>query len=89
LKQNTDTKGKNVNRIHTLKNIQIAKRYIHKAFSLRVAPSSSRWIRSSAINEWNVCTSSTDNETAIFWMIQKGAFVQTEVVSDPSLAVLI
>ncbi len=29
-------------------------------------PSSSRWIRSSAINEKNICTSSTDNDTAIF-----------------------
>ncbi len=37
----------------------------------------------------NVCTSSTDNETAILWLIQKGAFVQTKVASDPSLAVLI
>ncbi len=61
------------------KNIQSAK---SKAFSFRVDPSSSRWIRSSAINERNVCTSSTDNETAIIWLIQK-------VASDPSLAVLI
>ncbi len=32
---------------------------------------SSRWIRSSAINERTVCTSSTDNETAIFWLLKE------------------
>ncbi len=42
-----------------------------KTFSFCVAPSSSRWIRSSAINERNVCTSSTDHETAIFWLVKK------------------
>ncbi len=42
-----------------------------KTFSFRVAPSSSRWIRSSAINERTVCTSSTDNETAIFWLLKE------------------
>ncbi len=51
---------------------------IHKAFSFGVAPSSSRWIRSSAINERNVWTSSTDNDTAILWLMQKGAFVETK-----------
>ncbi len=44
---------------------------------------------SAAINERNVCASSTDNETDILWLIQKGAFVQTKVASDPSLVVLI
>ncbi len=34
-------------------------------------PSSSCWIRSSAINERNICTSSTDHETAIFWLFKK------------------
>ncbi len=52
--------------------------YIHKAFSFGVAPSSSHWIRSSAINERNVCTSSTDNDTALLWLMQKGAFVETK-----------
>ncbi len=49
--------------------------YNDKAFSFGVAPSSSRWIRSSAINERNVCSSSTDNDTAILWLMQKCAFV--------------
>ncbi len=40
-------------------------------FSFCVTPSSSHWIRSSAIIERNICTSSTDNETAIFWMFKK------------------
>ncbi len=31
----------------------------------------SRWIRSSAINERTVCTSSTDNKTAIFWLLKE------------------
>ncbi len=44
---------------------------LHKAFSFCVAPSSSLWICSLVINERNVCTSSTDNKTAIFWLIQK------------------
>ncbi len=78
----TVTKGKNINRKHS-KNIQSAKS-MYKAFSF-----SSHWIRSSAINERNVCTSSTDNETAIFWLIQKGAFVQTEVSSNLLLTVRI
>ncbi len=39
-----------------------------KTFSFRVAPSRSRWIRSSAINKRNVCTSSSDHETDIFWL---------------------
>ncbi len=38
---------------------------------LCVASSSSRWIRSSAINERTVCTSSTDNETAIFLLLKE------------------
>jgi len=42
-----------------------------KRFSFRVTPSSSRWSRSSAINERNVCTSSTDNETDIFLVVKK------------------
>ncbi len=57
-----------------------------KLFSFRVAPSS-RWIRSSAINERNVCTSSIDDETAKFWLLENGAFVQNTFY--PSLAVLI
>ncbi len=40
-----------------------------KPFSFRVTPLSSRWIRSSAINERDVCTSSTDNET--FFVVKK------------------
>ncbi len=34
-------------------------------------PSSSRWIRSSAINERNICTSSTDNQTALFCLLKE------------------
>ncbi len=50
----------------------------------------SRWIRSSAINERNVCTSSTDNETAIFWLFKKGALIQNSCVrSDLNLAGLL
>ncbi len=62
---------------------------IHKAFSFGVAPSSSHWIRSSAFNERNACSSSTDNETDNLWLMQKGAFVETNAASAPSLAVLI
>ncbi len=47
----------------------------HIQHSFRVAPLISRWIRSSAINERKVCTSSTDNNTAILFLMQKGAFV--------------
>ncbi len=88
LKQNTDTRY--IGKLHRCKGIYTkCKKYIHQAFSFCVTPSSSRWIRSSAINERNVCTSSTDHETAIFWLIQKGPFVQTKFASDPSLAVRI
>ncbi len=44
-----------------------------KTFSSRVAPSSSRWIHTSAINERNICTSSTDNEN-------KGVLIQNSCV---------
>ncbi len=54
-----------------LKKYKKCQKYTHKTFSFRVASSSSRWIHSSAINERNVCTSSTDNETAIFWFDTK------------------
>ncbi len=40
-------------------------------FSFFVAPSSSHWIRSSAINERNVCTFSTDHETDHFLIVLK------------------
>ncbi len=82
-------RGKNINRNILWKYSKFKSNVIHKAFSFGVVPSSSHWIRSSAINERNVWTSSTDNETDIFWLIQKGAFVQTKAASDPSLAVLI
>ncbi len=45
--------------------------WLLKKKSFCVAPSSSRWIRSSAINERNFCTSSTDNETDIFCLFKK------------------
>ncbi len=51
-----------------------------KLFLFRVAPSSSRWIRSSAMYERNVCTSSTDHETAIFRFLKKGALIQNSCV---------
>ncbi len=44
-------RGKNINRKHTLKYSKFKSNVIHKAFSFGVAPSSSHWIRSSAINE--------------------------------------
>ncbi len=56
-------KGKNINRKHTLKIYKVQKVYTHD-FLIPRRPSSSRWIHSLAINEWNV--SSTDNETYIF-----------------------
>ncbi|KTF93947.1 hypothetical protein cypCar_00027290, partial [Cyprinus carpio] len=42
-----------------------------KNFLICIAPSSSRWIRSSAINERNVLISTTDNETDNFWLLKK------------------
>ncbi len=42
-----------------------------KRFLFRVTPSSTRWIHSSAINERNVCTSSTDKETDNCLVINK------------------
>ncbi len=63
---------------------------------IHIAPSSSCWIHSSAINERDVCTSSTDHETAVFWLFKKqSALVQNscirskKVAFDPSLALLI
>ncbi len=53
---------------------------------IHIAPSSSRWIRSSAVNERNLCTSSTDHETAIFWLLKKGALVQNSCVLSKKVA---
>ncbi len=49
-----------------------------KPFSFRVTPLSSHWIRSSAINERDVCTSSTDNET--LFVVKKGALIQNSCI---------
>ncbi len=60
---------------------------------IRLFPSASRHQAltgsSSAFNERNACSSSTDNETDNLWLMQKGAFVETNAASAPSLAVLI
>ncbi len=53
---------------------------LEKPFSFCVAPSSSCWIRSLAINERNVCTSSTANETGIFLVVKKGVLIQNSCV---------
>ncbi len=47
--------------------INVTQTNTKKTFSFCVAPSSSRWIRSSPINERNVCTSSTD----MVWLFKK------------------
>ncbi len=47
---------------------------------LKNDPSSSCWIRSLAINERNVCTSSTANETGIFLVVKKGVLIQNSCV---------
>uniref|UniRef100_A0A671LQU3 Serine/threonine-protein kinase N2-like n=1 Tax=Sinocyclocheilus anshuiensis TaxID=1608454 RepID=A0A671LQU3_9TELE len=62
---------------------RLLKNFFHSA-----SPHQARWIRSSAINERNVCTSSTDNETDTFWLLKKVRSFKT-VAFDASLAVLI
>ncbi len=79
---------------HRINNLSFSRGSLHDHtiilhfFSFRVAyqalAGSAPWLSTK-----NVCTSSKDNKTAIFWLIQKGAFAQTKVASDLSLAVLI
>ncbi len=60
-------RGKNIHRKHTLKNIASSKVTLYiRLFPSASRQSSSHWIRSSAINERNVCTSSTDNDAVYF-----------------------